>query len=148
MAINTNTTVYGRNNSEVNNSRIISKVKYNYGLAYPLVKTEKSGGYFSKSSGVELYASHIVQILKTSRGERLMHPDFGANLKKYLFNPNNNVLIENIKRDISVSLQKYAPEVEILNIGINTIGEHQVSIRLALKIQEEEGITVEVPITI
>jgi phage baseplate assembly protein W len=148
MAINTSTNVYGGGTFKANNTRIISKVKSTYGMAYPIVKAGKSGGYFSKSSGVELHANHIVQILKTSRGERLMLPDFGANLKNYLFNPNNNVLIENIKRDITVSLGRYAPEVEIQNIGINTIGEHQVNIRLALKIEEEEGITIEVPITI
>lgn len=55
-------------------------------------------------------------ILGTSKGERLMRPDFGCGIHEYVFssiNPSNLLRIENTVRE---ALKRWEPRIDVLNV--------------------------------
>ena len=60
--------------------------------------------------------SNLINLLLTDIGERIMNPNFGTNLKRFLFegitNINNEALIDSLNNSISI----YIPEVTVTNI--------------------------------
>ena len=60
--------------------------------------------------------SNLINLLLTDVGERVMNPNFGTSLKRFLFegitNINNEALIDSLNNSISI----YIPEVTVTNI--------------------------------
>lgn len=119
MAINTSVTVRGTTPVNSVTNSVTSKSFKSYGLQFPTGQS-KGNGYFSKISDVNLIKKNLKQLLETQRGERFMLPDFGTNLKKYLFEPKDPILYNQIKREISETFQKYAADVILLRIDVTT----------------------------
>lgn len=71
-----------------------------------------------------------------------MLPNFGCGLKKYLFEPMDQQLFNDIKENILDSLRRYAPGVKILRFSILPLdkygseGLQAFSINLTAKISE------------
>ena len=56
------------------------------GLDLPIRKSEGKEGYFaSTSTTIEAVKNNIRNLLNTHKGERLMQPNMGIGLRKYLF---------------------------------------------------------------
>ncbi|HHG73931.1 MAG TPA: baseplate protein [Persephonella sp.] len=77
-------------------------------------------GSFSLSKHEEDIKEAIIIILKTIRGERFNHPDFGSGVYDYLFSPVNRSTISLIKEEIERSLKKYEHRIDIEEINIQT----------------------------
>jgi len=60
----------------------------------------------------------IINILNTIPGERFLIPEFGANLKKYLFLPVTKTTAEAIGNTILDAIEKWEPRVTIENIWV------------------------------
>ena len=62
--------------------------------------------------------SNLINLLLTDVGERVMNPNFGTSLKRFLFegitNINNEALIDSLNNSISI----YIPEVTVTNITL------------------------------
>ena len=60
--------------------------------------------------------SNLINLLLTDVGERVMKPNFGTNLKRFLFegitNINNEALIDSLNNSISI----YIPEITVTDI--------------------------------
>ena len=92
-------TVYGKVASKASKNSAISTGPKVFGLCFP-TGSKNTGPYFCKSSGVELFRNNLRQLLLTTKGERVMLPNFGANLKRYLFEPLDQVSFSQIKAQI------------------------------------------------
>ncbi len=90
-----------------------------YGLAYPLGRN--GGFYFTKASGKELIKSSVHQIIKTMTGERVMIPNFGLNLHKYLFENLVQSDVVRIGSEITETLELFMPFIEVRGVKINDI---------------------------
>jgi len=66
----------------------------------------------------EQIKSNLVNLLLTDIGERVMNPNFGCNLKRYLFENINDVNSEKIKNAVLSSVGYYVPEVTITSIAV------------------------------
>jgi phage baseplate assembly protein W len=153
MVINTTTTVYGRIGSRSLTNDPKTKKQKVYGLGFPIGK-RLQGGFFRKTSGIELVKGNVRQILMTQRGERVMLPNYGANLKKFLFQPMDEDLVNAIKDEILTSLNRYARGVEVLRLRISPSSNTRsadlqtLRVNLLIKISEIENVITEVDITI
>jgi phage baseplate assembly protein W len=60
--------------------------------------------------------SNLVNLLLTDIGERVMNPEFGCNLKKYIFEgiteANSELLVNNLANSIAI----FIPEITVTNI--------------------------------
>jgi phage baseplate assembly protein W len=57
-------------------------------------------------------------LLLTYKGERILNPEFGADLPRLLFEPINNELIKKIQDQIINNVNIYVPEVILTNIEV------------------------------
>ena len=70
-----------------------------YGINFPFGKNNKKG-YFAKEAGNSLIKSNLKQLLGTLPGERVMLPNFGLDLRKYLFEPLDAITFSEMKQEI------------------------------------------------
>lgn len=151
MVINSDSNLYGRPPSK--DAIFDAKRKGNkpYGFVFPLSQTG-GGGYLKKGSGVELIKNNLRQLILTTRGERVMLPDFGTNLKKYMMEPMDQALFSQIRREILESFTKYASNVIVNKIQIfpgqtpTFEGGHHLLIKLYCQLREEDAVSFEVKV--
>lgn len=62
--------------------------------------------------------SDLIHLLLTNKGERLYLPDFGANLRKYIFEQNDGKTQEGIKNEIQTAITKYIPNLQLKELII------------------------------
>tara|TARA_R110002110_G_scaffold343449_1_gene553466 strand:+ start:1585 stop:2046 length:462 start_codon:yes stop_codon:yes gene_type:complete len=120
----TTTNVYGvettpRLKADIINSTPQADIK---GVLFPLFSKYPGRGIFSAVKGLDLFKSDIIQFIKTERGERVMLPNFGLSLRKFLFSPVDDDVIEAIASEIVYGLGRYLPNAVVrdLNVLANT----------------------------
>jgi len=62
--------------------------------------------------------SNLVNLLLTNKGERIMNPEFGADLKTVLFNGIVEDTLYEIENLITTSVSIFVPEITISNIQL------------------------------
>jgi len=72
-------------------------------------------------STIDQAKANLVNLLLTNKGERLMQPSFGCDIKKILFDPMTEDIDEDIKSVISDSIAEWLPYIYInqLQIDVN-----------------------------
>ena len=85
-------------------------------IDFPFQDSEQ--GFYFKLNAEDKAAikSDLLHLLLTNKGERLYMPDFGSDLKKYIFEPNDNVTHDQIKENLNQTIKRYIP-----NLVINSI---------------------------
>ena len=91
--------------------------------------------------------SNLVNLLLTDIGERVMNPNFGCNLKRYLFENINDVNAEKVKNAVLSSVGFYIPEITVTSIAVTPNTDYNsidVSVNYVLNIsQTPDEITVQ-----
>jgi phage baseplate assembly protein W len=64
--------------------------------------------------------SNLVNLLLTTRGERIMNPLFGTGLRDFLFEGITDFNIENLRLDLINSINLFIPEISVVNIDITS----------------------------
>lgn len=99
--------------------------------------------HFAKDTKTDLKTSvdegaivnSIRNIFSTSPGERVLEPDFGLNLKQWLFQPLDDFTAREIGETILQGIERYEPRVSVNNINVNTSPEkHEYLIQLVLTV--------------
>jgi phage baseplate assembly protein W len=62
----------------------------------------------------------ILIILSTSKGERVMRPDFGCGIHEYTFEAINSSVLGLIESSVREALIKWEPRIETINIKAST----------------------------
>lgn len=86
------------------------------GWKFPISINSKGG--LSYSSGEEDIEEAIWIILGTSKGERLMLPDFGCGIHDLVFAPMNPATIGDIEYHVKDALIKWEPRIDVLNVRV------------------------------
>lgn len=81
----------------------------------------------------------LMHLILTNKGERLYLPDFGTNLRRYIFNPNDNQTHSDIKQEINDVVSKYLPNLKINEVLIEktTASEYAATVRIDYTITED-----------
>ena len=59
----------------------------------------------------------IVNLLLTNKGERLMNPTYGSDIRSYLFEPMDFGTANQIKNNIRDTIETYEPRIRVLQIS-------------------------------
>lgn len=73
----------------------------------------------STYSTTEQIKSNLINLLLTNKGERIMNPEFGADLKTVLFEGITEDTSDMIRNLISTNVSIFVPEVTVTNLNIN-----------------------------
>lgn len=79
------------------------------GFYFELNKTEK-----------DAIRSDLLHLLLTNKGERLYLPEFGSDLRKYIFEPNDDMTHGKIKDSLNESIKLYIPNLLVNEISFKT----------------------------
>tara|TARA_R110000796_G_scaffold95224_1_gene200399 strand:+ start:111 stop:575 length:465 start_codon:yes stop_codon:yes gene_type:complete len=122
MSANQTVTTYGSIAPRYIKQVPTSKRQEVYGLGFPL-GSSPDGGIFSRKTGITMIRDAVHQLIRTERGERIMLPNFGCNLRKFLFQPLDENTFEGIKREIQYSFKNYILGAKIKKIAVFPLGE-------------------------
>jgi phage baseplate assembly protein W len=86
-----------------------------YGPALPL-KRDEIDGYAMKKTIVEETKQNFKILLLTNPGERIMDRNFGIGIKKFLFEPQESLLYDKIRKRIKKQLNQYLSHVVVEKI--------------------------------
>lgn len=91
------------------------------GLRFP-VRPDPATRRFAFITGMDLVRQSIETILDTEPGERIMLPDFGCGLRRYLMEPNTLATRTSMENDITEALNRHEPRIRLTNVAV-TPGE-------------------------
>ena len=74
---------------------------------------------FKKSQYEEDIKEAIWIILFTSKGERIMRPDFGCDIHNFVFENISSAVLELIKQSITDALLMWEPRITLLEINVS-----------------------------
>ena len=77
-------------------------------------------GYALIGDYVSLVKQNLKNLLLTVPGERMMNPDFGVGLKRFLFENDNPLVYDGIAERIREQVRKYLPYIAINDIFFNS----------------------------
>lgn len=143
------TTVYGSTTS-VGIKKTISNSGWEklVGLQYPL-HASLGKGFFSKESNIPLIKNNIRQLLQTERGERVMLPNFGVSLRRFLFQQLDQQTFEEIREEVLYSLKNYVPGIQVTKIRvIESSTENKIIISLDIRLREDNELNFDLKVEI
>ena len=78
----------------------------------------------------------LVNLLLTHKGERFMQPNFGTNLRRFIFQPNTSRLEGEIREEILESIKFWLPFIVIDSIRVtrDIVDIDQYRIKIALRV--------------
>lgn len=86
------------------------------GISFPFRRSSTSVP--ARATDNELIRQSLVQIVSTSKGERVMRPDFGTNVINYIFDNNDDLLVELIRSDLFSAVGRYEPRVILTDVQV------------------------------
>ena len=93
--------------------------KQNFGIKFPFTCNNNDELFVDLNvNGDEKIASQIAHLILTPKNTRIRMPDFGTDLIKYIFSPNDEELWDDIKEHIITSVNKYINNVTLNNINV------------------------------
>lgn len=139
------------NNNNNNNNNFLSNVAresvftdLDFGF-----RVNPNTGDLSKRKDVESVRQSCLNILLTSRGEKPFDPEFGSNIKKFLFETIDPLTIEAMKEDIRLSIIEYEPRVKVKTIDVRDLSEKNLlDFRVEVEIKSPEATLTEIAFTV
>lgn len=84
------------------------------GLTLPL--KDRNGRLFDKNYlSIDQAVANVKNLILTVKGERVMHPNFGTNIRRFLFEPNYPNLREAVLTEITDAIAFWLPYIVIKN---------------------------------
>ncbi len=91
----------------------------NYSPKLPLLIND-SNGYENNQTVLEVIQQNLKMVLLTSPGERIMDPNFGVGMKRYLFEQNDSSTYSRIKARIRRQVKEYMGYIVIEDVLFNS----------------------------
>lgn len=100
-------------------------------------KDSRNGFYFKlNQTDRDAIKADLLHLLLTNKGERLYLPDFGSDLQKYIFEPNDSITHEEIRDSLNDSISLYIP-----NLVVNSIEFKKNSIEESIIVELSYSVT-------
>ena len=92
-----------------------------YGFQFPITKNPL--GFFYSQQGSNNIKGDLLQLIMTNPGERVMLPQFGTPLRKYIFEQNVDSVRDAIKNDIASAIGTWEPRITVTNIQVSVLSQ-------------------------
>jgi phage baseplate assembly protein W len=77
------------------------------------------GGDLAWEEGAEKVRQAIWLILDTEPGERVMRPNFGCGLRRYLMKPNSAATRDLLRDDVARALATWEPRIDVKSVSVD-----------------------------
>ncbi len=108
-------------------------------INYPFKNSPKGFFLDLNSDDNAAIKADLMHLILTQKGQRLYNPDFGTNLIKFIFEPNDSMTLTGIKEEITNVVKKYLPKLQINEISVteSTESEYAAVVRLDYTITDD-----------
>jgi phage baseplate assembly protein W len=89
-------------------------------VALPLRIDPIDGAYGLNRTLTQVAAQNLRMVILTSPGERIMFPEFGVGIRRYLFEQNTTSTLGVIRSRIEQQVSTYLPYIRILDLSIDS----------------------------
>jgi uncharacterized protein len=88
---------------------------------------DSKDGFFLNMNSIDSKAirSDLMHLILTRKGERLYNPEFGTNLLRFIFEPNDTSTYSDIKLDIQTTVKRFIPNLSVDDITIEASEEYE-----------------------
>jgi phage baseplate assembly protein W len=101
-------------------------------INYPFKNSNK--GFFLDLNADDSSAikADLMHLILTRKGQRLYNPDFGTDLLKYIFEPEDGLTLGGIKDEVNTAVKKYLPNLKInsLTVDQSTESDYAAVVRI------------------
>ena len=117
-----------------------------YNIKYPLQDDVSTNTYFLMTKVTkEAFSSDLLLLMLTQKGERYYEPEYGTNLLKYVFEPNDNLTADDVEQDIKRIVSLYIPTLKINTVTFNwntddtgqSISDNQLNVNIKFTYSED-----------
>lgn len=115
------------------------------GIAFPFQAGAQE--FPASATDADLIRQSIIQIIMTQKGERLMRPDFGSNVMRYIFENNTPTLAMQLKTEVYSAITKFEPRAIIQSVDVEQ-EDSAVTITITfivLATNQQDTVTLELP---
>lgn len=107
-------------------------------IAFPFKESNRGDFILLNNEDSKAIKSDLMHLILTKKGERLYMPDFGTNLLKYIFEPNDTLTRNDIKNEITDTVKKYLPNLQINEVSVEQSerSEHAAKVRIDYTVTE------------
>ncbi len=111
------------------------------GWKFPIALEKSSVGDVRNKLAISRYEEKIQQsiliILGTSKGERVMRPDFGCDIHDHVFDIIDNTTLSQLKVHVREALILWEPRIEVLDVATatDTLAEGTIQIDVNYRIR-------------
>ena len=117
------------------------------GIEFPFGRVGGGDGYFkSTKTTVESIKNNIKLLLQTHQGERVFQPDLGMNLKRLLFEPQDEETIIQMENNIVDVFAIWLPFVELNDITVDEM-DNQINLNIVFNLRRAPNSTESVQVT-
>jgi phage baseplate assembly protein W len=101
-------------------------------INYPFKDSNKGFFLDLTSDDNSAIKADLMHLILTRRGQRLYNPDFGTDLLRFIFEPNDGLTLNGIKEEITSVVKKYLPNLQINEISVteSETSEYAAVVRL------------------
>lgn len=105
-----------------------------YNIKFPLKDDTEKNRYFAMNRITkDAFSSDLLLLLLTQKGERFYEPNYGTNLLKFIFDPNDGFTEQEVEQEIKRTVSLYIPNLKINNLTFNRLTDDR-----GLEIPEEQ----------
>jgi len=105
-------------------------------ISFPFEEDPKGKFLKMERESKRAIKADLLHLLLTQKRQRLYLPNFGVNLRQYLFEQNDGIVHRAIQDEIERAIQEFIPNLSILEITVNKseINEYAALVRLDYKV--------------
>lgn len=111
-----------------------------FGIKYPFTRESVERTYVDmNTSQDDSVKSRVIHTVLTPKGQRIRMPNFGTNLVKFIFEPNDELTMSGIKDEISSAISRYVPEVIFKDITMTKPNDNDNAIVVIIEYDIQKG---------
>jgi uncharacterized protein len=102
---------------------------------------DSKDGFFLNMNSIDSKAirSDLMHLILTRKGERLYNPEFGTDLLRFIFEPNDSATYSDIKLDIQTTVKRFIPNLNVDDITVESSEEfeYKANVRIDYTITDD-----------
>lgn len=111
-----------------------------YGIKYPFTADSDENFYVDVNHSLKSKVrSELLHIIFTPKGQKLRDPEFGTDLIKYIYEPNDDESWDSIKTEISESVSRLNDSMTIKNIEVLKSEDDPAEVFVRIDYSVKEG---------
>lgn len=116
----------------------MGKTKY-ININYPFKDSNKGFFLDLTTENNDAIKADLMHLILTRKGQRLYNPDFGTDLLKFIFEPQDGLTLEKVTGEIKDVVKKYLPKLQVNEVTVTPSpdSEHAAVIRIDYTITDD-----------